>query len=1458
MAFVRDPNGTIVEIPDDQVESASIVGYTPASAEDVAAEQARAAKSAEFQTLPQQLLGGAEALGRGASLNLTDPLAVALGADPERMAGRRKALGGFGTALEVAGAALPTVIGGPASAFARLGAAEQAALRAAGKAPGLVSEAASRLPTALLSDATEQLGARTATRLLGPQVAGELPGIARGALRGGVTELVEGLPYGVGQVITEDTLGDTDLTAEEALLTVGMGTLLGGGLGAAFGAAGGGLGRAVSLAQKHSDKALGWFESRYPEWVAGQIDVDPEDVRYAVQNMDRLGSATTSIDDLIAERRPAPVAPPEYVEAPVPPEAVFTPGTAPLETPGVPKPSPFDVPETVNIGGREVPHPGAGKRQEVRFAEEAATAIKDTRDAMEQLTKEFNGSFRAREFSTLLDGVVPEAKAEDEARRILGEMNGWIAEATRNGPDEITKAAIQQVKNIRDGLARRVFPELSDAATVRSGKAGVDQSGYVGSAESTVRTGANPRGEPVKYEVVEADTLVPSHDPKTWRPNRDYPEGVQERDYTGSQGEQLKVLQIQQQFDPALPLSNTVTAVDGPPIVTGGQRRFVLGGNGRTMGMQLAFESPDVLAAYRAELIRRASMFGVDPKQIVSMKKPVLVRTVEGLTDTSPASELTAAGRRYNESLTREMDSMARGVSDAKMLTPATIQDVAAFFDAAPDQTFGQILANRGKDLVQSLRRDKIITDQNAAEWLTPTGLTDAGKDRVRAMFLGRILGSPDRYARARSAGVLDKLERAVPYLAKVEAKNPALNEAAIVRRAVDMIDRVRNSESRESLETIRRSVGQLAGIASDTDDPLVAEVATLLSQSTESQVGKRFREWAKKASQPTDLVDRSLTREQSRRLLLGDAVSDMNGARLAAEIADPDAGKQAAFAAPVGAPGSVAAASAPKIPVKASDIFGAVDKAKNEMQELHKSIGQYGPLGKPTRSRVGNLAGNLKRSLENADVWGRAGSRQQAVNRALSELMDAEANALPLVAEKVTVKGQKKPEVSVDKLTKLLSDIDSPAKRQRLARVYNWLDKQRALRAEIQNTADAIGEEFDRASYDAAESRVRSVIADEQELNKIRGVAESQRRSKAKEAKAWAEAEAARKEYDAARMKAFRSSERARKRAAKDALESFSTKEAERKTAMKEATAEYKQAVKDRAAEIKAVGVKMRTHAKWGGIMDIAGATAVANQPLIAPVFVAYRFAKYLGSPDKTIRVLRHMKESSQKAKAALSSLAEEFVSGRRVRIARLVGAAAMPDAAVDMIANDPEAASDALSEGASEVRDFAPNVAQAMQGTLMRGGTYLASIKPRSTPGQYGTMLPPSGAAMAQYESVKVVVEDPKQAFALAGDGRLMPQQFAAVEQVWPKVAQQMREATLEALAIQLAEGRKPSYRVLQQASIIVGADLTATDDTLIANQAAMNEATPQESQPSVPKADKLTLSQRSQTPWEASEGN
>ena len=150
-----------------------------------------------------------------------------------------------------------------------------------------------------------------------------------------------------------------------------------------------------------------------------------------------------------------------------------------------------------------------------------------------------------------------------------------------------------------------------------------------------------PNGDlPFTYRVVESDHLVTSHDPNTFAIHPDYPAGVQERAYHTSKEAQTRVIQQAQQYDPAFTININPDAVNGPHVIS--QDGSVLGGNSRAMSTArlYAVGNGDV---YRAKLLDDAPVFGIDPKTVAGMKRPVLVRElVEPLETVDDARRLAS------------------------------------------------------------------------------------------------------------------------------------------------------------------------------------------------------------------------------------------------------------------------------------------------------------------------------------------------------------------------------------------------------------------------------------------------------------------------------------------------------------------------------------------------------------------------------------------------------------------------------------------------------------------------------------------------------------------------------------------------------------------------------------------------------------------------------------------------
>ena len=289
----------------------------------------------------------------------------------------------------------------------------------------------------------------------------------------------------------------------------------------------------------------------------------------------------------------------------------------------------------------------------------------------------------------------------------------------------------------------------------------------------------------IAYELWEADELIPSHDPETWQYREDYPPGVQERDYTGTPGEKKKVEDIAKDPDPLFLLARTPTASDGAPIIAevNGSPGIVWGGNGRTMGLQLAYRR-GTADKYRAALRERAPEFGISQAAVDQARKPVLVRAITNLKQKNTPRELAALSSALNESTSNAKDDVASAVAIARQLSPATISTIGELLE---DASMREAMEQHPQAFAEALRADGILTDQNREAWMSGHKLSKAGKLRLEQAFLARAVETTERL-RAMSPGLAQKVERLVPALTRVDARDNGHSITRHLQAAVDAI----------------------------------------------------------------------------------------------------------------------------------------------------------------------------------------------------------------------------------------------------------------------------------------------------------------------------------------------------------------------------------------------------------------------------------------------------------------------------------------------------------------------------------------------------------------------------------------------------------------------------------------------------------------------------------------------
>ncbi len=212
--LVIGPGGKVVPVPTEHVTQYAALGYGAANERQVADYE----RDQQFATPGQQLVTGLEAAGATATFGLSTHLEKAFGVKPEDIEARERVnpiAHGLGTA---AGFVVPGLIPGVGELTA----------------PGLIARAGrgvSGIVGAALPEATGLLG-KAAAR------AAEL----------GSGSAIEGGLWATGQVVHERAL-NPQLSAENALHTIGLGVILGGTLGGALGAATEAVPAAISKAK---------------------------------------------------------------------------------------------------------------------------------------------------------------------------------------------------------------------------------------------------------------------------------------------------------------------------------------------------------------------------------------------------------------------------------------------------------------------------------------------------------------------------------------------------------------------------------------------------------------------------------------------------------------------------------------------------------------------------------------------------------------------------------------------------------------------------------------------------------------------------------------------------------------------------------------------------------------------------------------------------------------------------------------------------------------------------------------------------------------------------------------------------------------------------------------------------------------------------------------------------------
>lgn len=362
-----------------------------------------------------------------------------------------------------------------------------------------------------------------------------------------------------------------------------------------------------------------------------------------------------------------------------------------------------------------------------------------------------------------------------------------------------------------------------------------------------------PRDHAAKWRVVEAADLHASHLPSSgFKPNPNYPEGVQERVYHSDKAEQNKVLGNADRFRAEIVHNTNPDAVNGAPVVT--EDGVVLGGNSRTMTMQHLYNTGRG-SKVKDHLLANAHQFGVDKRDIAAMKEPILVREITGVhAGKTSKGELKQLVRQANESFTQGMDPRADQVARALKLSDDAVVSLASNLGA--DETVADFLSKNNpasRAFIEELRQAGAIDRRNESQYLRRDGsLNEDGRNYVSRLFVGKLVPDPQLLGDI-PASTMNALARSAPYILGAKGAGKEYDLTGDIRSALHAMVEMDIHGSKDIGEHLRQHTINVDGksIVGELDvakNPRARQMLDVLQGKGPAQLAKVFREFNRRA----------------------------------------------------------------------------------------------------------------------------------------------------------------------------------------------------------------------------------------------------------------------------------------------------------------------------------------------------------------------------------------------------------------------------------------------------------------------------------------------------------------------------------------------------------------------------------------------------------------------------------
>ena len=434
------------------------------------------------------------------------------------------------------------------------------------------------------------------------------------------------------------------------------------------------------------------------------------------------------------------------------------------------------------------------------------------------------------------DGKIERAKkALSKAEKMKIDMSADDADVLEAKAKK--KTAIETAKNELE-----LYTNIKKAMTEKKVKAGmekVSEVGEVGSVgvarekfESGTRVVGNKRtrtladGTKLKghYEIVEADSLTPSHNANDgYKKSEGFPvneEGrtINDRDYENDKQAQLVTDMIAMKYDGQ--------AVDQVPVVT--TDGIVVDGNGRTMaGQKAAKDGTD--GAYLEALKENAENYGFTAEQIEQsgLKHPRLV-----LVSDEPMKYDTATFAKFNKNEKKSQGNTQQAVANSKKLSADEIGAIVSEIEGS-----GSLDAffNNPSAINSLLTRlvDKGVIGLNEVAGLREgeDKLSASGKDFVKNLLLGSVFSENTIRMMGADAMLKTKALNGI----RAVTDNMKLGDYALMKeidKAVQLLYEARQGGS--GVDAYLRTPAMFGENAADRFDPISQAIALALEGKAE------------------------------------------------------------------------------------------------------------------------------------------------------------------------------------------------------------------------------------------------------------------------------------------------------------------------------------------------------------------------------------------------------------------------------------------------------------------------------------------------------------------------------------------------------------------------------------------------------------------------------------------------